>query len=305
MAKATNKDLINKGLSSLLGGIKADLKTTTGSNLKPEVVQQINNITRIAIENIAANPNQPRKDFDKAALDELAASLKMHDVIQPITVHKIGDNKYQIISGERRWRAAKLAGLKDIPAYLRAVNDQQLLELGLIENLQREDLNAIEVALSYKRMMDELDYTQEKVGERIGKERSTVTNYVRLLKLPPTIQLAVRNNEISMGHAKCLINIEAVEKQLFVYKEIKNNHLNVRQTEELVRKMSIAGQITKNIDKPTLAPAYQKIQDKISSQFGTKVSVKHTKKGNGSITFEYYSLQELNKLLANLQVTIS
>lgn len=305
MAKATNKDLINKGLSSLLGGIKADLKTSTGSNLKPEVVQQINNITRIAIENIAANPNQPRKDFDKAALDELAASLKMHDVIQPITVHKIGDNKYQIISGERRWRAAKLAGLKDIPAYLRAVNDQQLLELGLIENLQREDLNAIEVALSYKRMMDELDYTQEKVGERIGKERSTVTNYVRLLKLPPTIQLAVRNNEISMGHAKCLINIEAVEKQLFVYKEIKNNHLNVRQTEELVRKMSIAGQITKNIDKPTLAPAYQKIQDKISSQFGTKVSVKHTKKGNGSITFEYYSLQELNKLLANLQVTIS
>jgi ParB family transcriptional regulator, chromosome partitioning protein len=305
MAKATNKDLINKGLSSLLGGIKNDLKNTTGTNLKPEVVAQVNNIARIPMEQISANPNQPRKDFDKEALDELANSLKMHDVIQPITVHKIGANKYQIVSGERRWRAAKQAGLKDIPAYIRQVNDSQLLELALLENLQREDLNAIEVALSYKRMMDELDYTQEKVGERMGKERSTITNYVRLLKLPPSIQLAVRNNDISMGHAKCLINIEAVEKQLFVYKEIKNSHLNVRQTEELVRKMSVAGQITKNVEKPKLAPAYQKIQDKISSQFGTKVLVKHTKKGNGSITFEYNSMQELNKLLEGLQVTVS
>jgi ParB family transcriptional regulator, chromosome partitioning protein len=305
MSKPNNKDLVNKGLSSLLGGIKEELKNPTGDGLKTAVVQQATAISRLPIDQIAANPNQPRKDFDEASLQELVQSLKMHDIIQPITVRKSGENKYQIISGERRWRAAKLAGLKDIPAYIREVNDNGVLELALLENLQRQDLNAIEIALSYKRMMDELDYTQDKVAERMGKERSTVTNYIRLLKLPPAIQLSVRNSEISMGHARALINIEAIEKQLFVYKEIKKNVLSVRQTEDLVRKMNVAGQLIKTSPKNTLAPAYLKIQDKLASHFGTKVALKHSKKGNGSITLEYYSLQELNKILDTLKITVS
>jgi ParB family transcriptional regulator, chromosome partitioning protein len=307
MSKSNNnKQQINKGLSSLLGGIKDELKAVGGGSLKPSVVEAITNITRIPLDKIEPNPNQPRKDFDKEALAELVNSIKMHDIIQPITVSKQPNGKYIIVSGERRFRASKEAGLTDIPAYIRQVNDQQLLELALLENLQREDLNAIEVALSYKRMMDELDYTQEKVGERMGKDRTTITNYLRLLKLPPAIQLSVRNNEISMGHAKCLINIEAVEKQLFLFKEIKAGGLNVRQTEDLVRNMNKSGQVTKTVQpKAVLAPAYQKIQDKIASQFGTKVIVKHGKKGNGSISFEYYSLQELNKLLDAWQVTVS
>ena len=183
------------------------------------------------------NPKNPRKDFDENTLNELAASLKQFDMVQPLTVSKLDNGKYQLIAGERRLRAAKIAGLKDVPAYIRQANDRELLELALLENLQREDLNAIEIGLSYKRMMDELNYTQEQVAERMGKERSTVTNYIRLLKLPPDIQLAVRNGELSMGHARALINIDTIDKQIYVYNEIKNRQLSVRQTEELVRNL--------------------------------------------------------------------
>src|ERR1041385_3299009 len=231
-----NKDALGKGIRTLLQSIDEDLKTSSG-HLKNTVVETVTSVNRIPLNDIEANPKQPRHDFDEQSLQELAASVKRHDIIQPITISKLSTGKYRLISGERRLRAAKIAGLKDIPAYVRQANDQQLLELALLENLQREDLNAIEIALGYKRMMEELNYTQEQVAERMGKERSTVANFIRLLKLPPDIQLAVRNNELTMGHARALINVDTVDKQLFLYKEIKNKNLSVRQTEELVRKL--------------------------------------------------------------------
>ncbi|MEP6846322.1 MAG: ParB/RepB/Spo0J family partition protein [Panacibacter sp.] len=301
-----NKDLLGKGIRSLLQNIDTDLKTTAG-NLKSNVVETATASSRIPLEQIQANPRNPRHDFDEIALQELAASIKLHDIIQPLTVSKIANGKYQLIAGERRYRAAKMAGLKDIPAYVRQANDSELLELALLENLQREDLNAIEIAISYKRMMDELGHTQEQVAERMGKERSTVTNYVRLLKLPPDIQLAVRSGEISMGHARALINIDTVDKQLYVYSEINNKGLSVRQTEELVRnlyKNEKQGAV-KSSSKSALSPAYKRIEDNLASHFGTKVKLKHNSKGNGSITLEYYSLDELNKILDQMSIQVS
>ncbi len=300
-----NKDLIGKGLRSLLQNIDQDLKTTAGS-LKTDVVEQVTHTTRIPLSDIQINPKQPRRDFDETALNELATSIKLHDIIQPLTVSKLPNGKYQLIAGERRFRASKIAGLKDVPAYIRQANDQQLLELALLENLQREDLNAVEIALSYKRMMEELDYTQEQVAERMGKERSTVTNYLRLLKLPPDIQLAVRSGALSMGHARALVNIDTIDKQLFVYKEIQSKGLSVRQTEELVRNMYKAEKpgAVKSSVKSDLPPAYKKIEDNLASHFATKVKMAHNKKGYGSITIEYYSLEELNKILDAMNVSV-
>ena len=301
-----NKDLIGKGLRSLLQNIDADLKTTAGA-LKTEVVEQVTHTARIPLGDIQVNPKQPRRDFDEQALNELAASIKLHDIIQPLTVTKLANGKYQLIAGERRYRASKIAGLKDVPAYVRQANDQQLLELALLENLQREDLNAVEIAISYKRMMEELSYTQEQVAERMGKERSTVTNYIRLLKLPPDIQLAVRNGSLSMGHARALVNIDTIDKQLFVYKEIEQKGLSVRQTEELVRQMYKAEKpgAVKSSVKTALPAAYKKIEDNLASHFSTKVKMVHNKKGYGSISIEYYSLEELNKILDAMNVTVS
>ena len=301
-----NKDLIGKGLRSLLQNIDADLKTTEGG-LKTRVVEEVTGTNRLAITEILINPKQPRRDFDETSLNELAASIKLHDIIQPLTVSKLANGKFQLIAGERRFRASKIAGLKDVPVYIRQANDQQLLELALLENLQRENLNAVEVALSYKRMMEELDYTQEQVAERMGKERSTVTNYIRLLKLPPDIQLAVRNGSMSMGHARALVNIDTIDKQLFVFKEIQSKGLSVRQTEELVRKMYKVdkGGAVKPSLKSELPPTYKKIEDNLASHFGTKVRMAHNKKGYGSISIEYYSLEDLNKILEVMNVTVS
>jgi ParB family transcriptional regulator, chromosome partitioning protein len=300
-----NKDALGKGIRSLLQHIDADLKTPAGT-LKNNVVEAATSIMRIPVDQIQTNPRNPRHDFDEQSMNELAASIKLHDIIQPLTVTKSASGKYQLIAGERRHRAAKLAGLKDVPAYIRHANDSELLELALLENLQREDLNAIEIALSYKRMMDELHYTQEQVSERMGKERSTVTNYIRLLKLPPDIQLAVRNGSLSMGHARALINIDTVDKQLYVFNEIKNKHLNVRQTEDIVRNLYKSPKTdVKSSSKPALPPAYKKIEDNLASHFGTKVKLTHSNKGYGSITLEYYSLEELNKILDQMNIQVS
>jgi ParB family chromosome partitioning protein len=298
-----NKDAIGKGLRSLLQNIDTDLQTTEGK-LKSEVVEKVTTSTRIPLSDISVNPKQPRRDFDEVALNELAASIKIHDIIQPLTVTKLANGKYQLIAGERRFRASKIADLKDVPVYIRQANDSDLLELALLENLQRENLNAVEIGLSYKRMMEELNYTQEQVAERMGKERSTVTNYIRLLKLPPDILMAVRNGSLSMGHARALINIDTVDKQLFVYNEVKTKNLSVRQTEELVRKLYKEPTV-----KPTtinnLPPAYKKIEDNLASYFSTKVKMVHNKNGFGSITLEYFSLEELNKILEQMNVVIS
>ena len=298
-----NKEALGKGIRSLLQNIDADLKNTAGE-LKTSVVQAATSTLRIPLDQIEANPRQPRYDFDEQALQELANSIRIHDIIQPVTVSKIADGKYRLVSGERRLRAAKIAGLKDIPAYIRQTDDQQLLELALLENLQREDLNAIEIALSYKRMMDDLHYTQEQVAERMGKERSTVANYIRLLKLPPDIQIAVRNGTLSMGHARALVNVDTVDKQLFIFGEINSRNLSVRQTEELVRKLYKGETAVKDSIKTGLPPAYKKIEDNLASHFSTKVKLQHSNKGNGSITIEYYSLQELNKILDQMGASV-
>lgn len=302
MSLPNKKDALGKGIRSLLQNIDADLKSTAGS-LKPEIVEQASTSMRISLDQIEVNPKQPRRDFDETALNELASSIKMHDIIQPLTVTKLPSGKYRLIAGERRFRASKIAGLKDVPVYIRQANDTELLELSLLENLQRKDLNAMEVALSYKRLMDELEYTQEQVAERMGKERSTVTNYIRLLKLPPDIQVSVRNGEITMGHARALINVDMVDKQLYIFTEIKKRGLSVRQTEELVRKQYSPA--VKVAVKQTLAPDLKRIEDNLASQFNTRVKLKHGKKGNGSILFEYYSTEELNALLDKLNIKVN
>jgi len=299
------QDLLGKGIRSLLQNIDVDLQTTEGK-LKNEVVDKVTNSQRIPLDNIVINPKQPRRDFEQTSLEELAASIKTHDIIQPLTVSQLANGQYQLITGERRFRASKMAGLTDVPVYIRQANDSELLELALLENLQRENLNAVEIGLSYKRMMDELGYTQENVAERMGKERSTVTNYIRLLKLPPDILFAVRNGTLSMGHARALINIDTVDKQLYVFAEIKEKGLSVRQTEEFVRNLYKTDKpAPKQTNASTLPPAYKKIEDNLASHFSTKVKMAVNKNGTGSITLEYFSLDELNKILDQMNVVVS
>ena len=303
MTQPNKKDALGRGIRSLLQNIDADLKSTSGS-LRPEVIEKTTAGLRIPLDQIEVNPNQPRKDFDDTSLSELAASIKLHNIIQPLTVTALTNGKYRLIAGERRFRAAKIAGLKDLPVYVREANQSQLLELALLENLQRENLNAIEIALSYKRLMDDLEYTPEQVAERMGKERSTVTNYIRLLKLPPDIQVAVRNGQITMGHARALINVDVVDKQLYIFSEIKSKELSVRQTEDLVRRI-YTGENVKPIAKPSLPPAYKKIEDNLASSFSARVRLNHSKRGKGNIVFEYNSLEELNALLDKMNITVS
>ncbi len=297
-----NKEALGKGIRSLLQSIDADLKTSSG-NLKTAVVENVTSTSRIPIEDIETNPRQPRHDFDEHSLQELAASIKLHDVVQPVTLSRLPSGKYRLIAGERRWRAAKMAGLKDLPAYIRQANDDQLLELALLENLQREDLNAMEISLSYKRMMDELHYSQEQVAERMGKDRSTVSNFIRLLKLPPDIQVAVRSGELSMGHARALINVDTIDKQLYIFNEIKNKGLSVRQTETLVRNLYKQTGSVKKTSKSHLSPALRKIEDNLASHFSTRVKLRHSRNGGGQIIIEYYSPDELNKILGQMDIS--
>jgi ParB family transcriptional regulator, chromosome partitioning protein len=305
MSTPNKKEALGKGIRSLLQNIDTDLSTTVNT-LHKESPGNFNPVnTRIPLNMIEPNPDQPRHDFDESTLSELAASVKMHDIIQPLTVMRLTNGKYRIIAGERRFRAAKIAGLADVPVYIRETKNSKTLELALLENLQREDLNAIEIALSYKHLMDELDYTQEHLAERMGKERSTVTNYIRLLKLPPDIQAAVRNGIISMGHARALINVDVVDKQLYIFNEIKNKELSVRQTEDLVRRLYVpVNDGVNNSVKGSLPPALKKIEDNLASYFSTKVKMTQNKKGTGSITFDYYSVEELNSILDKMQVPV-
>ena len=301
--KQNNKELLGKGIRSLLQSIDSDLKTSSG-NLKSNIVETATGTNKISVDDIEVNPKQPRRDFDEKSLQELAESIKLHDIIQPVTVSKMANGKYRLISGERRLRASKIAGLKEIPAYIRQANDAELLELALLENLQREDLNAMEISLSYKRMMEELDYTQEQVAERMGKDRSTVANFIRLLKLPPDIQLAVRTGNLSMGHARALINVDTIDKQLYIFKEIKDKGLSVRQTEALVRNLYRETGTVKKTAKSSLPSAYQRIEDKLASHFSTRVKLKHSRNGSGQITIDYYSAEELNNVLRQMNAAV-
>src|SRR5690606_31743822 len=237
MAAQQRKIGLGKGLSALLDDSEEVIKRPTENKTVGDVKEQKipAGISEVPLSQIAINPYQPRTDFDEEALRELADSIKLQGLIQPITVRQAENGAYQLISGERRLRAAKLAGLTEIPAYIRTANDQQMLEMALIENIQRENLNAIEVALSFQRMIEECNLKQEELGERVSKNRSTVTNYLRLLKLPPVIQAAIRDGQLSMGHARSLINVPEIDKQLYIFREIVKKGLSVRKTEELVR----------------------------------------------------------------------
>ena len=256
----------------------------------------------IPLEEIEVNPFQPRTHFDQEALQELADSIKVQGIIQPITVRKLSKNKYQLISGERRFQASKLAGLEVIPAYVRTADDQQMLEMALIENIQRENLNSIEIALSYQRLLTECDLKQEELGDRVGKNRTTVNNYLRLLKLPPDIQAALRDKKLSMGHARALINIENIDTQLDIFKKAIEHDLSVRKVEELVRQAMTPRKEEKE-EKP--APEGGKeianLQTKLASHFGTKVQVKSDGK-KGEIKIPFISVEDLNRILEILNV---
>ena len=259
----------------------------------------------IPLEFIDVNPYQPRTRFDEEALAELAESIKIQGIIQPITVRKLSDKKYQLISGERRFHASKLAGLEAIPAYIRTANDQQMLEMALIENIQRENLNSIEIALSYQRLLSECDLRQEDLGDRVGKKRSTVTNYLRLLKLPPDIQAALRDELISMGHARAIINLDKVDQQLHIFKAILKDGLSVRKVEEMVRRMQNRQAVKEDVSAKQitgLSHEVRQIQDKLSSHFGTRVLIRNDKENKGDIKIPYASHEDLNRILEILDL---
>ena len=283
-------------------GLKSLLSDTPESDRLDETTPASSSggMSEILIGEIEVTPFQPRQHFDQEALKELAESIKIHGIIQPITVRKLARNQYQLISGERRYQASKLAGLKSIPAYVRSANDQQMLEMALIENIQRENLNPIEISLSYQRLITECNLKQEELGERVGKNRSTVTNYLRLLKLPPDIQIALRDNRLSMGHARAIISIENSESQLYIFKKIISEDLSVRKVEELTRQLA-ADKGESSSSKPTngITPAAKEIsqlQAKLSSHFGTKVNVK-SDGTRGEIRIPFLSVEDLNRLL--------
>ncbi|MFB2120363.1 ParB/RepB/Spo0J family partition protein [Parapedobacter sp. 2B3] len=302
MAAQQRKIGLGKGLSALLDTSEEVTHRSAGSSGTGELKEQRipAGISPVPISQIAVNPFQPRTDFDGEALRELADSIELQGLIQPITVRQTARDTYQLISGERRLRAAKLAGLTDIPAYVRTANDQQMLEMALIENIQRENLNAMEVALSFQRMIEECNLRQEELGERVSKNRSTVTNYLRLLKLPPVIQAAIRDGQLSMGHARALINIPEIDKQLYIFREIVKKGLSVRRTEELVRDMQQqAGKgVAKSPKNTALSFQYQKVEDDLASKFSTRVRLKVSdKKGKGAIEIPFHSEDDLNRIL--------
>jgi len=303
MSQINKKQALGKGIRALLDTIDEELKGTASPAVPAVSGQTANTIARIPLDQIEVNPKQPRHDFDQQALQELADSIKLHDIIQPVTLVKNG-TKYQLISGERRLRASKMAGLKDIPAYIRTADDQQMLEMALLENLQRENLNAIEIALSYKRLMDECELNQEQVAERMKKERSTVTNYLRLLKLPPDIQKAVRDGQLSMGHARAIIGLEQIDQQLYAFRETINKGLSVRQTEALVKDMlsERAPVLPKGGTAVKLPPAYKRIEDNMASHFSTKVKIDRKKNGKGKITIEFYNDADLERIMEKVNL---
>jgi ParB family chromosome partitioning protein len=298
--KSNRKNSLGRGLGALLEDSPAKHKTT---EILPEVVKT--GTFEIPLNEIQVNPFQPRVHFDKDALQELAESIKVQGIIQPITVRKLGPNEYQLISGERRFQASKLAGLTQIPAYVRTANDQQMLEMALIENIQRENLNALEIANSYQRLLTECELKQEELGDRVGKNRTTVNNYLRLLKLPPTIQAAIRDQQLSMGHARALINIEDVDKQLSIFKAAIEQELSVRKVEALVKALN-EGKPQKETPEKTLDPVRKyeinKIQQRLASHFGTKVGLKADEKNRGEIKIPFNSATDLNRILEILEI---
>lgn len=292
MAKQVGKQELGKGIRALLANVEVK-----NPEQQLETVRELTHtVAMIPLEEIEVNPFQPRKEFDPESLEELARSLRTHGLIQPITVRRLADNQFQLISGERRLRAARIAGLTEVPAYIRLANDQEMIEMALVENIQRQDLNAIEVAITYQRLIDECNLTHEALSERVGKQRSTVTNFLRLLKLPPDIQKALKENVISMGHARALINIEDISLQLTLFKEVVKKGLSVRATEALVRRYKEPQAKTTDTND-NLSSDYKYVRDNLRSYLGTKVDLKLNPNGSGQIRIPFSDNNELNRIL--------
>ena len=286
----SKKNPLGKGLSALLENAKTDI-TSSNDHQKSDVV---GSITRIKISSISPNPFQPRLDFDKEPLVELANSIKEHGIIQPITVRKIGRNEFQIISGERRYQASKLAGIDELPCYIRIADDQHMLEMAIVENVQRKDLNAIEIALSYQRLIDECNLSQEELGKKVSKNRSTVANFLRLLKLPIEIQKALRDDKITMGHARALLSLSNEKEMLLTLNEILENNLSVRAVEEK-RKSQV-----KSLNTPLALSRYElRMQNNMAYQLSSKVNIKKKASGKGQIIISFNNQEDLNRILDN------
>lgn len=293
MSSAVNKrSALGKGLGALLG----NEASSTVQRGEP------GSVSLIAIEDIEANPFNPRTHFEREALEELSQSIVIHGIIQPLTVRKVGQNKYQLISGERRFRASQLAGLTEVPAYIRIANDQSMLEMALVENIQREDLNAIEVALSFQRLIDECSITQDQLSQKVAKSRSSITNFLRLLKLPAEIQAGVRDNLISMGHARALVSAGDKEKQLSIYAQVVAHTLSVRDTETLVKgelqlEPKSIGETVKKSKRNTISEKQYVFKEHLSDRLATKVDIKMATNGSGSIVLKFSSENDLNRII--------
>ena len=296
MAKATKKQALGRGLSALLNDPDNDIRSVSDKNAD----QLVGSIVELDLNHIEVNPYQPRTNFSEEALDELASSIRELGLIQPITVRKLDFNRYQLVSGERRYRASQKIGLRTIPAYIRIANDQESLEMALVENIQRQDLDPVEIALSYQRLIDEVGLTQEKLSERVGKKRSTITNYLRLLRLDPIIQTGMRDGFISMGHGRSLVNVEDRQDQLDIYEKILEGGLSVRQTESLVRGYH-KGSGTK-VASPTAAlPDFaEEALEVLKDYLDAPVKVQANAKGRGKITIPFHTKEELNRLKKRL-----
>ena len=307
-ATVKRKSGLGRGLNALIEGSydKKGDRPGSGDRL---VSHPVNSVGFISVEHIEANPYQPRTHFDKEALQELADSIKIQGIIQPVTLRQLGTNSYQLISGERRLQASRLAGLETIPAYIRKADDQQMLEMALIENIQRENLNAIEIALSYQRLLSECNLRQEDLGDRVGKNRTTVTNYLRLLKLPPDVQIGLRDAEISMGHARALIGLDDAKLQVELFRKTVAEELSVRRVEELVRNGYGRGAEAKPKDDGDTTPApaavpvaeIRRAERHLTDRFGSRVQVRPTPKGNGEIKIAFDSVEDMQRILHILQ----
>ena len=296
MAKAIKKQALGRGLSALLNESKNDLSVVDQQTAK----RAMGSIIEIDLTSIEVNPFQPRSQFNEEQLKELAGSIKELGVIQPITVRKIGQNKFQLVSGERRFRASKMLGNKTIPAFLRLANDQEALEMALVENIQRQDLDPIEIAMSYQRLMDEVKLTQDQMSQRVGKKRSTIANYLRLLKLDPIIQTGMRDGFISMGHGRAIINVTNSTDQLSIYEQILSKKLSVRATEELVKNFNNPKAVSTKTTTET--PKFVKDGVEIISDFfGKKIGIKMGKKDTGSISIPFHSKEDYKRILKLLK----
>ncbi len=290
MAKATRKQALGRGLSALLHETP-NINSASDKNAD----KVVGNIIEIELDLIDVNPYQPRTYFDEEALRELASSIRELGVIQPITVRKLEGNKFQLVSGERRFRASKLIGNPTIPAYIRLANDQEMLEMALVENIQRKNLDPIEVALSYQRLIDEIQLTQEELSTRVGKKRSTVTNYLRLLKLDPILQTGMRDGFISMGHGRAMINVDNTEDQLAIYEKVLREKLSVRQTEDLVKSLK-TGSIAKPKKKTVIPSFVRESKKEISEFFGHKIDISVASNGKGKISIPFHSEEDFNRI---------